>query len=744
MISFTNLLSQDFANYDDNQGDLEIRSVVVLPKFESYSDTIDYMLLMYIKESLLEKADNRIKFYTRYEIKEGICKEIDTLRISNDILKKCDSLLFKAKGLNKSFSRFFPPKKEDFDSLIYGEIGRILGVDAVFVGTLYDYKLGETTGSLLFNALSYEPSAPVLKAKGWLSFALINSKLSKIIWFGQGKNKETESMSLTGFSFGTVTYQGYYPPASLVIAGAFDEISEQFPFQQKNLNPDELVLIDLYNNNKNYFSLKLTQPDFDKAVSNKKDENGQTILHILADNGENEYIKQLLGLGSLINAKDNEGKTPLIHAIEHEKFATALILLEMGADINSRDILGKTPLMYAVKMKNFDFLKNFINYNPEINMKDEQLNTALMISIQANELNEVSNFLIKNNSDLAIRNCSGATPLILSSQFGTLEIGKTLVKNNSNIHDKDYMGMTPLHKASEYGHVAYVKYLVGLGANINETNFDGKTSLILAVEKGNYNVIDFLCEQQSININFQDKHYETSLFKATINDNFDIAQMLIEHNADPNLNSDMNYSPLLIACLNSNYKIIDLILNKNANPNTMSIDSLNPILVAAYNNNYEIVANLVEHGARLDMPYSECVTPLIFATSNSNKKLVDFMISKDVDPNPLGADDLTALMLALKNENYEIALSLINYSKSNLNLQNSDGQTALMIAAWNTRNLNLIKALVENGANVNLLDKNNLSALDYTKYCYYNNKDIIKYLKSNGALKGRKVKATIK
>lgn len=60
----------------------------------------------------------------------------------------------------------------------------------------------------------------------------------------------------------------------------------------------------------------------------KKNERGETPLHVAARKGEHRLCRKLIEEGALINARDYAGWTPLHEACYHGHFKVAKLLLE--------------------------------------------------------------------------------------------------------------------------------------------------------------------------------------------------------------------------------------------------------------------------------------------------------------------------------------------------------------------------------------------------------------------------------
>uniref|UniRef100_A0A5S6PWS9 Bm4752, isoform c n=1 Tax=Brugia malayi TaxID=6279 RepID=A0A5S6PWS9_BRUMA len=84
----------------------------------------------------------------------------------------------------------------------------------------------------------------------------------------------------------------------------------------------------------------------------KKNERGETPLHVAARKGEHQLCKKLIEEGAVINARDYAGWTPLHEACYHGHFKVAKLLLSYDADVNALSDCDDTPLHDAVTSGN--------------------------------------------------------------------------------------------------------------------------------------------------------------------------------------------------------------------------------------------------------------------------------------------------------------------------------------------------------------------------------------------------------
>ena len=89
------------------------------------------------------------------------------------------------------------------------------------------------------------------------------------------------------------------------------------------------------------------------SYPHRRDNKGNSAIHIACEYGNIEIIKLLLNRGVSINCQNSHGKTPLYVACMEKQLNCVLFLINAGADVNIPDNEGRTPLMacYEPKIK---------------------------------------------------------------------------------------------------------------------------------------------------------------------------------------------------------------------------------------------------------------------------------------------------------------------------------------------------------------------------------------------------------
>ncbi|KAK9310798.1 hypothetical protein QLX08_000091 [Tetragonisca angustula] len=117
-----------------------------------------------------------------------------------------------------------------------------------------------------------------------------------------------------------------------------------------------------------------------KSVAVKRNEKGETQLHVACINGNIETVERLLKSGHSTSVKDHFGWTPLHEAANHGHVEIAKLLLKYGADINDPGSLmcqGVTPLHDAASCGNFTMIRLLIEHGANVELKTNEDDTVL-------------------------------------------------------------------------------------------------------------------------------------------------------------------------------------------------------------------------------------------------------------------------------------------------------------------------------------------------------------------------------
>lgn len=149
-----------------------------------------------------------------------------------------------------------------------------------------------------------------------------------------------------------------------------------------------------------------------------------------------------------------------------------------------------------------------------------------------------------------------------------------------------------------------------------------------------------------------------------------------------------------------------------------------PLLIAVHNNFIEISKMLIDHNADINKQDHISDSPYLYAGAQGKTEIVKHML-ENATPDEMVFNRFggNSLIPAAEKGHLENVKLLLESSESNIDHQNDFGYTALIeavaLADGSKVYQDIIKVLLENGANPHLRDNNGNTALDYAHQLNY-------------------------
>ncbi|GHM58477.1 MAG: hypothetical protein sL5_06330 [Candidatus Mesenet longicola] len=270
-----------------------------------------------------------------------------------------------------------------------------------------------------------------------------------------------------------------------------------------------------------------------KKLSKKELEENTNRLFSALDNNNLQLAEKFIKQGVNVNATTKEeGDTPLHVAAQNGYERVVALLLQHGANVNATSKDGDTPLHLAVDKGHKHIIQLLLKEKPNINSTDKDGSTPLFIAA-GKGLYDIVNLLLVNGANVDDSNKNGYTPLHIAAQNGYKDVAQLLLKKKANIRaTTSEKGYTPLHIAAQTGYESVVALLLQNGANINAQDNENYTPLHDAAQNGSKNVVQLLLDHKA-DVNALTKSYVTPWLLALQHCNSEAFDFLL---ADPNIN----------------------------------------------------------------------------------------------------------------------------------------------------------------------------------------------------------------
>lgn len=291
------------------------------------------------------------------------------------------------------------------------------------------------------------------------------------------------------------------------------------------------------------------------------------------------------------------------------------------------------------------------------------------------------------------------------------QVLRLLETTNPNIRDSE--GRTPLHLAAEGGYNEIVRVLLERNADRDALDPNGWSYIHYAASGGGQENLDLMASIIASGEDIDEVTYigQTPLHVSISNGNEQMALLLLDNYADPNIQSQDGMTPLHVACIGVMQNVVTRLLSSNIDPNATDQHDMTPLHYAARNPVFEIIQSLVGENLELNVQDAYGMTPLHYASQDGNIENVRILLENETIDMDLGNDtEQTPLHLAAGGGYMEIVEALVG-NGADINIQDAYGMTPLHHAVRNSYS-NIVDFLVHNGAILNIEDNNGDMPID--------------------------------
>ena len=463
------------------------------------------------------------------------------------------------------------------------------------------------------------------------------------------------------------------------------------------------------------------------------------------DEAETQKIAQLQTVirdsPDLINGGPNQTQ-PLFDAVNQDWVKVAQFLLNNHADVN---VLwrGLSPINLAASKGQTDMVHLFLDHGADADdANDNGTQGMTPLDYAARDGNKaLAELLLAHRADVnrKLKTAPMFTPLHYAAQKGYLAIAELLLANGADANARGDSGQTPLSVAADGDYPAVMELLIAHHAEVDAKMNGGTTPLLAAARSSSIRALRLLLTNGA-NVNAQiTSGYglgRTALFSAADNDKPDMAKLLLDNHADPNLCQPGDQTPLMRAAEKNELGIVPMLLahgaDANAHISSGQFEGWTPLYYAIFANAPDIVQLLLENKAdpnvvanhlRMQQAYNTAneqvvehkgATPLLYAILRRQPDIVRILLAHQADPNLADTGKTTPLIAALSLYDTK-SVELLLQSGANVNAQNDQHQSPVNIVV-NFQPADLLKLILTHHPNLEVQDANGWSPLQNAIY----------------------------
>jgi TPR repeat protein/ankyrin repeat protein/uncharacterized protein YecT (DUF1311 family) len=509
-------------------------------------------------------------------------------------------------------------------------------------------------------------------------------------------------------------------------------------------------------------------------------------LYHAARRGDLDLVSSLVALGADVNGRTrNIGDIPLIAALSADNQKEMLeLLVNLGADPNASSRLGETMLQaltYNYRSSSGKLVEFLVAHGANVNARVqdqrpqfgaeniEHGDTALHRAVARGQL-EYAQVLIAKGADIEALSSRFETPLALALENKRLDMAKMLVERGAKLNPTNGSEITPLLGAIHSQDIVMVQFALENGATVNAAvtnvvpNKPVGYPLQSAIEAGDMDIVKLLIHAGA-DVNAKTQNEMTALNVAVMYDRFDAARLLLDHGADQTLASREG-TPLYASTANPSMRALLLASQpaERGKKDRMSDDQLCSTVAKLENKGVlraivksdqyqggidfrgeqgiEGAANEESGWVELDgrrFLVGRTDRRLVYLQNTGSVNLEEFQCTFEVKngltlaQGPLDRllfaaqrshqDSLTYVMQHQGVAAFETLTGMVGHNKKESYWKSQDGLSAILFAALQNNRTDIVKLLLDRGANPNrgwdkikLPDENDMvSAIAHTR-----------------------------
>lgn len=366
-----------------------------------------------------------------------------------------------------------------------------------------------------------------------------------------------------------------------------------------------------------------------------------------------------------------------------------------------------TSLCLGVEASNIDMVRCNIDQSIDpTNIRYNDNSTLLHYAVHQNNI-EIIEMLLTCTRDVNVVDVHGKTPLLVAVESNSEAYNRNKSSDNTS---------TCLEQEIERGQ-KIIEHLLNAGGDLSLADHNGMSPITVAVSSNNVPLIDCLLHRGLS----KDPHsfapiLRDSLHLATRLNHQEVVQILVE-NYSINVDIDhLGVTPLQVAIEMGYTQLVDYLISKGANVQ----GTVQDIFSREFSEISLKENENIEGKDRSENIPQDKLSPLHTAAQHNQLEIAKLLIQRGADPDNAEQFPYSALYIAVCKGYVDIAELFLRSGADPNERVNYQGKFScyLMHCAVLSNNIRMINILVENGAKVNLYDKNGNSPLALAVYLH--------------------------
>jgi ankyrin repeat protein len=329
----------------------------------------------------------------------------------------------------------------------------------------------------------------------------------------------------------------------------------------------------------------------------------------------------------LINSSVN-GEPPLIAAVRSGSIAAAKLLIDNGAAVEPESDY-QLPLNVAISLGEKTMVEFLLSKGANPNALDRSRGWPGLYAAADMGARSIAETLLAHGADVNQKNTQGDCPLHAAASRNFKGMAELLLSHHADVNVPGNDGEPPLFRAVEYNHLEMARLLVSNGANVNFPGKSGQTPLLVTMRfPQNLDMFKLLLDSGA-NVNARAGGLD-ALDIAINGKQAGMVKALLEKKADPNAegawNGQSTVTPLIRAVFKAEESgksdMAALLLQFGADPNLKDAQGETPLTRAVGNGNTNLMRELISHHADVNETDGQGNPPLTWARRETVKKIL--------------------------------------------------------------------------------------------------------------------------